>query len=230
MALPVWRRSRCWRVLWSIRLDAGARRWPRGCSSSGTLFPVLGFLNVYPFIFSFVADHFQYLASLGMIVLFASGATLAAARLPERARWVGNVADCLLVAILAWLTWRQCGMYGDLDTLYQTTIDRNPNCSMAYNNLGVHVAKDQLDDTAATALIRRALELKPTFADAHYNLANALVRAGDRPEAIREFNEAASIAASLRGCGEQSSAICSSRWASARGSRSFAAGREPRAG
>jgi protein O-mannosyl-transferase len=156
----------------------------------GTLFPVLGFLNVFPFIYSYVADHFQYLAGLGMIVLFASGAALAAARLPERARWVGNVAGCLLIAVLAWLTWRQCGMYGDLDTLYQTTIDRNPNCWMAYNNLGVHVAKDQLDDAAAMALYRRALELKPTFADAHYNLANALVRAGDRPEAIREFNEA----------------------------------------
>ena len=108
----------------------------------------------------------------------------------ERARWVGNAAGCLLVAVLASLTWRQSGMYGDLDTLYQTTIDRNPNCWMAYNNLGVHVAKDQLDDAAAMALYRRALEIKPTFADAHYNLANALVRAGDRPEAIREFNQA----------------------------------------
>ena len=29
----------------------------------GTLFPVLGFFNVYPFRYSFVADHFQYLAS-----------------------------------------------------------------------------------------------------------------------------------------------------------------------
>jgi len=35
---------------------------------AGTLFPVLGFLNVYPFLFSFVADHFQYLACLGIIV------------------------------------------------------------------------------------------------------------------------------------------------------------------
>ncbi len=30
--------------------------------------PVLGFLNVYPFVFSYVADHFQYLAMLGVIV------------------------------------------------------------------------------------------------------------------------------------------------------------------
>ena len=98
----------------------------------------------------------------------------------------------MLVAVLAWLTWQQSGMYGDLDTLYQTTIDRNPDCWMAYNNLGVHVAKDERqDDTTAMALFRRALELKSGYADAHYNLANALVRAGNRQEATcRDFNEA----------------------------------------
>jgi hypothetical protein len=37
-----------------------------------TLFPVLGFLNVYPFRYSLVADHFQYLASLGIITLVAA--------------------------------------------------------------------------------------------------------------------------------------------------------------
>ncbi|SPE39993.1 Tetratricopeptide TPR_2 repeat protein (fragment) [Candidatus Sulfopaludibacter sp. SbA3] len=35
---------------------------------AGTLFPVLGFLNVYPFRYSYVADHFQYLACLGIRV------------------------------------------------------------------------------------------------------------------------------------------------------------------
>src|ERR1700751_3025183 len=37
-----------------------------------TLFPVLGFLNVYPFRDSLVADHFQYLANLGLIALVAA--------------------------------------------------------------------------------------------------------------------------------------------------------------
>src|SRR5262249_4918524 len=46
----------------------------------GTLFPVLGFLNVFPFRYSFVADHFQYLPSLGIISLVAGGAGMLAAR------------------------------------------------------------------------------------------------------------------------------------------------------
>ena len=39
------------------------------CSSSERSFPSSGFLNVFPFVYSFVADHFQYLASLGVIAL-----------------------------------------------------------------------------------------------------------------------------------------------------------------
>jgi len=39
----------------------------------GTLFPALGFVNAFPFRYSYVADHFQYLASLGIIALAASG-------------------------------------------------------------------------------------------------------------------------------------------------------------
>ena len=67
---------------------------------AGTLFPVLGFLNVYPFRYSFVADHYQYLASLGMIAAFSAGF----AWFFRRCRSIGQVpgaAVCLaLVATL----------------------------------------------------------------------------------------------------------------------------------
>ena len=48
---------------------------------AGTLFPVLGFLNVYPFRYSYVADHFQYLAMLGILVPAAAGLTVLAGRI-----------------------------------------------------------------------------------------------------------------------------------------------------
>lgn len=36
------------------------------------LFPALGFVDIFPFKYSFDADHFQYLASISLIVFFAA--------------------------------------------------------------------------------------------------------------------------------------------------------------
>src|SRR5439155_7334721 len=46
----------------------------------GTLLPALGFVNVLPMRYSYVADHFQYLASIGLIVLIVAAG----------ARWLGR--------------------------------------------------------------------------------------------------------------------------------------------
>jgi tetratricopeptide (TPR) repeat protein len=51
----------------------------------GTLFPVLGFFDVYPFRFSYVADHFQYLASVPIFALAAAGLVRARDRFLRRA-------------------------------------------------------------------------------------------------------------------------------------------------
>jgi hypothetical protein len=63
-------------VLWSMRKRSRA---PLAALLFfiGTLFPALGFVNVFPFRYSYVADHFQYLASLGIIALAAAGISLA---------------------------------------------------------------------------------------------------------------------------------------------------------
>ena len=78
---------------------------------AGTLFPVLGFVNVYPFLFSYVADHFQYLASLAVFALAAAGLARASVRLPRSGR---VAAGAILLAGLGSLTWAQSAMYRDV--------------------------------------------------------------------------------------------------------------------
>ncbi len=172
-------------VLWLLR-----RRW-RGPLAGwllfiGTLFPVLGFLNVYWFVFSFVADHLLYLASLAVIVLAASAIALAIARLQANARWIGYLGCAALLATLGTLTWRQSEMYSDAAFLYQTTIARNPACWLAYNNLGVIVAtKGRPRD--GMEYFQQALRFKPDWADSHNNLGNGLLDDGRPQEAIAQF-------------------------------------------
>jgi tetratricopeptide (TPR) repeat protein len=156
---------------------------------AGTLFPVLGFFNVFPFLFSYVADHFQYLPSLGPIVLASAGIALGLGRLPRSARPVGQGAAAALVAVLSVLTWLQSGMYSDVQTLYRTTIARNPAAWLAYDNLGILLSgmgrrQESID------LLKQAVRLKPELADIHYNLGTALADAGRPDEAIAEYEQA----------------------------------------
>jgi tetratricopeptide (TPR) repeat protein len=177
----------CWAV----------RRWWRGPLAGllffvGTLLPALGFCNVYPFLFSFVADHFQYLASLGVITLASAGAALLLARGRFWDRLVGYLTCLLLLATLGALTWRQSRMYADHETLYHATIDKNPDCWLVHNNLGlVLVDRGRVDE--AIAHFQQALKIKPDLEQAHYNLGFALVGRGQVDEAIAHYQQALKI-------------------------------------
>ena len=158
----------------------------------GTLFPALGFLNVYPFVYSFVADHFQYLASLGIITLFSAGAALLLKRVNGRAPVIGHAGCVALLAVLAVLTWRQSRNYADIEALYQTSIDANPECWMAHNNLGfVFAERERFDE--AIAHYQQAVKIKPDFAEAYNNLGKALIDCGRFGEAIAYFQKALEI-------------------------------------
>jgi hypothetical protein len=83
-----------------------------------TLFPALGFFNVYPFRYSFVADHFQYLASIGPIAAGAACIVQGTGLLQERLRRPTLRLFCgMLLSVLFLLTWNQSRMYSDAETL-----------------------------------------------------------------------------------------------------------------
>lgn len=153
----------------------------------GSLFPVLGFFNVYPFLFSFVADHFQYLPSLGIITLASCAIAAAASRVPSAAaRWLIVAAIPLVLGVLSC---RQARMYADVVTLYETTIARNPACWMAHNNLGVQ-RRSRGEVDLAIAHYREALRLRPEYPEAHNNLGLALHATGRSADALASFDEA----------------------------------------
>jgi protein O-mannosyl-transferase len=148
----------------------------------GSLFPILGFLNVYPFLYSFVADHFCYLASLGLIALTAAGL----ARVP---RPLGHGLSTMLLLGLGFLTWRQSGIYRSAETLYRTTLDRNPACWMAWNNLGHLQLGDGTRTAEAIANFEAALRLRSDYPEARGNLGLALTQAGRPAEAVSHLQE-----------------------------------------
>src|SRR5437773_2099512 len=75
-----------------------------------TLSPVIGFIMLYTFRYTFVADHYQYLASIGPIALASAGITTLAASFKESRHIILGAGVCILVA-LAILSWRQSTMY-----------------------------------------------------------------------------------------------------------------------
>jgi protein O-mannosyl-transferase len=136
----------------------------------GTLFPVLGFQNVYPFRYSYVADHFQYLACLGIIVPAAWAVTSAAKR------WrAGAVVPVLVVLTLGSLTWMQSATYLDAETLYRDTLAKNPDSWMAHNQLGNVLVRGGRADEAIPEY-EAALRLRPDIAEPHLSYGVALYR------------------------------------------------------
>lgn len=156
---------------------------------AGTLFPILGFQNVYPFRFSYVADHFQYLASLGILVPVACALIIATHRVRA-----GVAVPVLVLLVLGWLTWRQSATYVDAETLYRATLAGNPDSWMAHNQLGnVLVRSDRIQE--AIAEYDAAERLRPDIAEPHLSRGVALIRADPAriSEVIGEFETAVRI-------------------------------------
>jgi Flp pilus assembly protein TadD len=164
-----------------------------GLLFAGTLFPALGFINVYPFVYSFVADHFQYLAAAVVISAVAAVAARSALRLAPAGRLAAAAIGLALIGVLGWLSAAQCADYVDAETLWRTTIARNPVCWMAYQNLGGVFMKADHPDLASPQF-EKALEIKPDDTEALNELGVATMEEGRTDQALALFLRALDIA------------------------------------
>ncbi len=150
------------------------------------LFPVLGFFSVFFFRYSFVGDHFQYLASMGPLALAGAGLTVGLERMSPAGGWAYNPRGIVPVGVLVVLgvmTWRESGQYLNKEALWRTTLARNPDAFMAWANLGDTLAQQGRQHEAILAF-RRGLQLRPDDPPVHNDLGCALVMIGQPQAAI----------------------------------------------
>jgi protein O-mannosyl-transferase len=156
-----------------------------------TLSPVLGFIMLFTFRYTFVADHYQYLACIGPISLASAGIISLSDKFTQYRLLIVSAA-LLIVASLGTLTWQQATTYTNIETLWRTTLAKNPECWMAHSNIGlVLFQKGQIDD--AIGHYRSALQMQPDWWDAEYNLGTALSAKGQVDEAILHCEKAVSM-------------------------------------
>jgi protein O-mannosyl-transferase len=159
----------------------------------GTLFPVLGFVNLYGALFSYVWDHWQYLSDIAPIAMASSALVVGWGRLPAGARTAGPYLASLLGLLLASLTWVHCGDFHDKEILYKSTLERNPTSWMAENNLAIYL-KDSGRVPESIVHYENALNLGPDRPEIiRNNLGIALAGLGRIPEAKEEYEAALRI-------------------------------------
>jgi tetratricopeptide (TPR) repeat protein len=156
------------------------------------LLPVLGLINNSFYLYSFVADHFQYLASMGPLAL--AGAVLvwlADVVIPGK-RGLRSSLCVAVLALVATLSWQRSWAYESAKTLWADELSKNPNCWLGYGNLGLAYAqKGQVQE--GIHQYQKALEINPDFADAHNNLGVALFQMGQMDGAVAQYRRALEI-------------------------------------
>lgn len=163
---------------WALRKRVGGGPLVALLAYGITLFPALGFLNVYPMRYAWAADHFQYLAGIAPIALLAA----LLSRIPRPAAFA-------LLALLGFRSWSEAHDYRDLETLWRSTIATAPRAWIAPYNLG-KMLSNRGETEEALSLLRRTLEIKPDHADAHNEIGNILLGRGEVAAAIAEYETA----------------------------------------
>lgn len=179
-------------ALWALRARIGRAPLVAALYFIGTLFPALGFFNIYTFNYSFVADHFQYLASIGPIAAAAAVIVTAFARLGLWTKATGAAACAALLIVLAGLSWHQAHLYGNLETLYRDIMTRDSRGLLAHLNLGVVYLRQGRHDEAI-AVYQNVIKMKPDYTRAYNNLGAVYATLGRHAEAAAVYEQALAV-------------------------------------
>jgi tetratricopeptide (TPR) repeat protein len=178
-------------ALWLTRRKTGRSLGIAALFFVATLLPVLGFIMLYTFRYTFVADHYQYLACIGPAALVGAGVAKACERWKHQNSFILAVTG-IVILTLGVLTWRQGRIYMSDETLWRDTLAKNPGSWLACNNLGNDLLQQGETDQAITQF-NHALELEPALAENYGNLGDALIQKGQPAEALTQYEKSIAL-------------------------------------
>ena len=150
------------------------------------LLPVLGLVDHFFLRYSFVGDHFQYLASMAPLALAAAGMAVLTARWR---RWATSVCGTLLLAVLGLLSWHHSRLFENSFVLWRHTLANNPKCWIACSNLSYEFM--QKGDLANAMMhVRRALALNPRDIASLLSFGSLLDQVSQTDEAVETTRQA----------------------------------------
>lgn len=162
--------------------------------------PALGFFDVAQMRYSLVADHWVYHGGMAVAALLGTALQGLTDRMPRRgagrvAAWA--IAAALLLA-LGTLTWRQCRVYRNLETLWRDVVARNPEGWMPRTNLGRLLTEQGKADEALPHL-EEAVRLMPDHYIVQNEMGNVLYHLGRVEESLAFYRRAMELMPFYRG-------------------------------
>jgi len=158
---------------------------------TGSLLPFLGLFNCAYFIVSYVADHFQYQACLGIIVFVCAVLASFLKKSDPELRRGGHIIAFAVLMLLTILTWRQCQMYVDQDVFFQKTLTTNPECPCALTMIGFWgIDRNPLE---AKACFHEAIRIDPKWSSAYIGLGQVCEKQGQIEEAIANYQKSIDV-------------------------------------
>ena len=146
------------------------------------LVPVIGLVQVG---IQSRADRYTYLPEIGLYMMVTWGVAEWCAGWRYRRVVLGGGASLILVALI-FCARVQTSYWRDNETLWTHTLACTSDNAMVENVLGAELRSKGSVGEAINHL-KKALEIKPDYADAHINLANILLQQGKLNEAITHF-------------------------------------------
>lgn len=179
-----WLLRRRWRWLWASMLFFLVM-----------ILPFIGFFNVHIFRFRFVADHFAYLAIIGIAAPISAGIATFVRRKHGWQRAVGFAFCFAILALLSGSTWTHSHLFHDAEGYYRTVVEKNPDAALAQLNLGIVLLNQRRYDEAKLHL-ERALQLQlpdPARGSAYAGLGTLALAGGSFDEAIDYYTASLSV-------------------------------------